>query len=108
MSQLDQRVFSFTIADSATSSEVVDIGRSYRQVYLETPSPLSGNVTIKAARSKEGTAVGIYKSAAASVIASAASASMVDMVDYGHSRFMQLTVDSAPSGAAVFYLVCTE
>lgn len=107
MSQLDYRVITATV-ESGTDSNEVDLGRSYRKVYLSTPSTIQGAAGLYGAIEKGGTFKQLYASGATAVVASGISNMMVDLDDYAYVRHMKLVLTATVSAAATYHFVCVD
>ena len=108
MSQLDYRVITMTVASGTTTSNEVDLGRTYRKVYLDLPASLVGNTKIMAASEAGGTMKTIINSGASVSIASSVSNAMVDLQDLGYSRHMVIVATTAPTADVAYKVICAE
>ena len=108
MSQLDYRVITATIASGATTSTEIDLGRSYRKVYLEASGDIDAELGIWAAVKAGGTYRQMYASGATAAIASNITGMFIDLDDYAYSRHMRLVATAAVADGATFNVVCTD
>lgn len=108
MSQLDYRVITATVDAGGTTSNEVDLGRSYRKVYLSTPSPIQGAAVLYGALNSGGTYKQLYNSGATATIASGISNMMIDLDDYAYVRHMKIVLTATVSAAATYHFVCVD
>ena len=108
MSQLDTRIFTLTVPSGVTTSNEVDLGRSYRKVYLETPSPIAAEAVIYAASESGGTFKQMYNSGATAVIASSISNMFIDLKDYAYTRYMKIALTAAAANGSTYKVVCLD